>query len=168
MTDPVLGIIDSQADDRDLEFRFFKVFSRFEYALKRSGFVEEGKYCEASPAWNKYEDELKGRFATVQDEHFRNACAYFKKEPPKTQIVRQKSLDWQNTLLREGEFEEAYILRLVRAVRNNLFHGGKYPDPVGPIKDVARNDKLLEHAITILEQCLALSCKVNTFYTETS
>lgn len=170
MTDPVLGIIDSLADDRDLVFRFFAVFSRFEYALKRSSFVKKGRYGEALPDWGKYANELQGQFAVVQDERFKNACAYIKKEPPKTQIVSrsQRDLSWKDTLPCKDDFEERYILYLVRTVRNNLFHGGKYEYPVGPVEDVARNHHLLESALAVLKQCLALSSKVNTIYTETA
>src|SRR5438876_6901888 len=37
------------------------------------------------------------------------------------------------------------------------FHGGKYPHPLEPMDDVARNRRLLEAAITVLSQCLELS-----------
>jgi len=39
-------IIDALVVDRDLVFHFFALFSRFEYALKRCGFVRAGDRAE--------------------------------------------------------------------------------------------------------------------------
>lgn len=56
------------------------------------------------------------------------------------------------------------MLRLVRVVRNNLFHGGKYQS--GPFDEIARNENLLEAAITVLSHCLALSDPVREAFEE--
>jgi hypothetical protein len=53
-----------------------------------------------------------------------------------------------------GESEEAYVLRLLKTARNNLFHSGKYPD--GPIAEVARDRDILHTALTILDGCYEL------------
>jgi hypothetical protein len=52
---------------------------------------------------------------------------------------------------------EKWILRLVRTVRNNLFHGGKYPYPDEPINQPARDRKVLSASLTVMEECLRLS-----------
>jgi hypothetical protein len=39
-------------------------------------------------------------------------------------------------------------------VRNNLFHGGKYPD--GPEFEVARDRKIIRAALAILDGCYEL------------
>ena len=41
------------------------------------------------------------------------------------------------------------MLRLLKTARNNLFHGGKYPD--GPIEEVARDRDVLCAALAILD-----------------
>lgn len=53
------------------------------------------------------------------------------------------------------------VLDVVRVVRNNLLHGGKFPIPVGPIEDPSRNALLLRHCCTVLEKYLEIagSCR---------
>lgn len=45
-------------------------------------------------------------------------------------------------------------LLLLRTVRNNLFHGGKYPD--GPVDEIPRNKAILGAALAVLEGCFEL------------
>ena len=157
-------IIDALVADRDLVLRFFAVFSRFEYSLKRSGFLKTGE--KAEPNWDTYANGLLGYFAGVQDEAFRDALAFLVKEPPKTQVIKGSDLDWKATVRGDGECHERFVLRLISTIRNNLFHGGKYPRPLGPMDDVARNRRLLEVGITILMQCLELSAEVRHRFEE--
>ena len=152
------------AEDQDLVFKFFAVFSRFEYSLKRTSFLK--KSTRAEPDWDAYANTLCGQFVAVTDAQFRVSCAYLKDEPPKQQVVAENQLLWRETAQGSRESEEQYILRLVRTVRNNLFHGGKYPYPFGLIDDVARNRGLLEASIVVLEQCLALSPAVRAVFCE--
>jgi hypothetical protein len=152
-------LIDSLHLDRELVLEFFTFFSRFEYSLKRSGFRKKDK---AEPNWDCYANSLRGLFGQVKDQAFREAVAFLLKEPPKTQVISGDDLDWSDTLPGDGQHHERYVLRLVSTVRNNLFHGGKYP--VGPIDDVARNQNLLRAAITVLDQCLELSERVRAVF----
>jgi hypothetical protein len=163
MVEPI-KIIDALVLDRDLVLRFFAVFSRFEYSLKRSGFLKRGE--KAEPNWDTYANSLRGCFGGVQDQAFRDAVSFLMKEPPRTQVVRASDLDWKDTVQGKGEFHERFVLRLVSTVRNNLFHGGKYPAPLGPMDDVARNRRLLEAGITVLTQCLELNVSVRSTFEE--
>jgi hypothetical protein len=157
-------LIDSRVADRELVLQFFAYFSRFEYSLKRAGFLKSG--AKAEPNWDTYANTLRGRFADVHDSVFRDAVTFLLKEPPKTQTVSGKSLDWRDTVQKEGEQHERYVLRLVRTIRNNLFHGGKYP--LGPVHDVARDRDLLKAGIVVLGQCLELSERVRASFEEAS
>src|SRR4030095_10590367 len=103
---------------------------------------------------------------TVKAPLFKTACDYLTSDPPQKQIVSERSLWWKATVRGNSESIEAYILRLVRTVRNNLFHGGKYPSPFGSVSDVGRNRQLLESAITVLETCLATSPAVGSAFAE--
>jgi hypothetical protein len=150
--------------DPDVVLQFFAVFSRFEYSLKRSGFLKHGDRAEAN--WGMYANSLRGHFGRVQDEQFQGAVTFLLREPPKTQIVSGVDLGWRDTAIGDGEYHERYVLRLVGTVRNNLFHGGKYPIPVGPMDDVARNKRLLEASLTVLKQCLELSDTVRATFEE--
>ncbi len=161
-------IIKAIAGDGKLVFEFFAFFSRFEYSLKRSGFLRRGRNGRAEVDWDKYAKSLEGKFLGVENPEFQAAISSLTGKPPKTQIVTAgDKLDWSDTLQRSGEHDESYILRLVRTVRNNLFHGGKYPHPVGPIDEVARNPRLLEAGIVVLRGCLALSESVRSIFEET-
>jgi len=148
-------VISALAPDADIVFQFFAFFSRFEYSLKRSGFLKPGERAEVN--WDAYANTLRGRFAEMENHTFREAIDFLRRESPKTQVVDQGELSWRDTVQGTGECHERYILRLVQTVRNNLFHGGKYPLPLGPVTDVARNRHLLQASIAVLSECLKLS-----------
>jgi hypothetical protein len=148
-------IVNRIAGGRDLVLEHFAVFSRFEYALKRSGMFRRSARGVAEADWDSYANELRGRFRTVRKRAFRDAVAFLLAEPPRKQTVnRHGELAWIDSRRGSGESDEQFILRLVRTVRNNLFHGGKYPN--GPEREIARNQALLEATIVILNECLEL------------
>ncbi|MCZ2340765.1 MAG: hypothetical protein LC104_03090 [Bacteroidales bacterium] len=159
--DSIVGLV----TDRDLVFTIFAVYSRFEYALKRTNFLKARD--KAEPDWDKYSNSIRGQLLVVDNAEFRQAVRYLFAEPPKTQVIAADGqLKWQPTTRGQGETDERYLLRLVGTVRNNLFHGGKYPDPFGPVPDVGRNQQLLESSITVLETCLVISPAVGSAFAE--
>jgi hypothetical protein len=157
-------VILALVEDKDLIFRFFAVFSRFECALKRGGFLKKQERAEAD--WDSYVNQLRGQFATVKAPVFKTACDYLTSKPPDKQIVSGNSLGWKATVRGNNESIESYVIRLVRTVRNNLFHGGKYPYPVGPLSDAGRDRRLIESALAVLEECLRLSPDVRYAFEE--
>ena len=165
MTEPE-DIVEALGIDRVLVLRFLGVFSRFEYSLKRSGFVKGHDPVE--PDWDTYANGLRSKFQSVDDPGFSDAVKILVDAPPRKQILSGSSLDWKSTIVGAGEQHESYVLRLVRIVRNNLFHGGKYPVPVGPLEDVGRNSLLLEASLTVLKQCLRLSPELRAVFEETA
>ncbi|MDD5759088.1 MAG: hypothetical protein PHI06_08390 [Desulfobulbaceae bacterium] len=160
------NIIYALSIDHGLVLEFFAFFSRFEYSLKRSRFLKPRRKAEAD--WDKYANSIKGQFKKIENPAFQDAIDFLKRNPPKTQIIEENELGWHDTLQGSGEHHERYILRLIATIRNNLFHGGKFPLPVGPIEDTARNQRLLQSGITILKQCLALSGSVGSIFEETA
>jgi hypothetical protein len=160
----VLGKIVGQVCDRDLVFAFFATFSRFEYALKRTRFLKQKE--KAEPDWDKFSNHIRDQLHGMDRTKYQKARAYLLNNPPKTQVIVHDRLEWQATLQGHGESEERYLLRLVATVRNNLFHGGKYPVPLGPVPDVVRNRELLTSALTVLECCLELSPAVRSAFGE--
>jgi hypothetical protein len=157
-------IITALAVDRERVLDFFAYFSRFEYSLKRSGFLKSG--AKAEPNWDKFANSIRGQFAKIQDAAFLEAVTFLRAEPPKTQIVFGNVLGWADTTRGSGEHEENYTLRLVKTVRNNLFHGGKYPYPSGPVPDVGRNRRLLDAAVVVLSHCLELNSALRSAFEE--
>lgn len=158
-------VIDVLSVNHKLVFWFFAFFSRFEYALKRTCFLKSGAKSKAQPNWDTFADSLCGKFESVQNKAFQEAMVFLCQKPPRQQVVSGCDLEWCETEQGDGESLEKYVLRLVRTVRNNLFHGGKYPS--GPMYDMARDGKLLKESIVVLRQCLELSDSVRKAFEET-
>src|SRR6266496_5519848 len=129
----------AKSDDRARAITFFLFFARFEYALKRAGFVRDPEQPKAD--WDEYarrQSDLLDKNTEVQ---FRDAVAYLKKSPPKKQVISQHGeLGWSDDRF-SGPLDLSRVFILVRRVRNNLFHGEKFPiDPEG---EFSRDRKLL-------------------------
>jgi hypothetical protein len=142
--------------DRDLVFQFFWRFSVFECALKREGFLRPARPSRdaAEPDWDGFARAIAGRFQEVRVSGFQEAAAALAADPPQRQVVRENRLAWAKVEQGPGESYEAFMLRILKTARNNLFHGGKYPD--GPIDEIARNRAILRGALTILDGCYEL------------
>jgi hypothetical protein len=70
--------------------------------------------------------------------------------PPKKQVVKDGGLEWEKNTPTASEIKS--LLIYVCRIRNNLFHGGKFPE--GPVYDVARDRDLLREGISILQSLL--------------
>jgi hypothetical protein len=55
---------------------------------------------------------------------------------------------------------------MLRRVRNNLVHGRKFPETVGPVTDPARDAVLLERSLVILNSLLNLDAHVRNYFIE--
>lgn len=153
-------------DDSELVLQFFVYFSRFEYALKRARYVRGDRYNNAWPDWDRFASEHGDvLLEDTTDREFMEARAFLLREPPRRQIVRCGGLQWRENAQRPGESDAIYLLRLVRDVRNNLFHGGKYPNEEVSGRRL-RNSALLQACLTILETCLSLDADVKHFFEE--
>ena len=161
-----LNVVRCMINDREVVLDFFATFSRVEYSLKRSGFLRRGREDRAEPDWPSYAETLSGRLTSVESSEFHQARAWLTNHPPKMQVIRSGGLGWDSLPRRKSDTGERYLLRLVQTVRNNLFHGGKYPYPDGPVLDVARDRQLLEYSITVLDTCLDLSPRVRAAFEE--
>jgi hypothetical protein len=154
---------------RDAKWRFFITFSRFEYALKGAGFRHDipprrgGKGPPGvGPDWNGFarRKENEAAFARDGSEALQAARAYFEKEPPRRQIVRDGKLDWHDEVTSDAPNDLDWLLCMVRQVRNNVFHGAKFSTRQNRI----RNDDLIRHAQAILEAVLEYDPKVREYF----
>jgi len=143
--------------DEKIVARFFIFFSRFEYALKRAGYVR-GDNGRVWVDWDRFSSKLKDTFEPGKTSELQEAVRYLQDHPPKKQIVKAGQLDWRECERSESEPLVQWLLRLVRRVRNNLFHGGKFPE--FPVQDPSRNTKLLESCLIVLNACLELRPEV--------
>lgn len=140
--------------DGNLVLDFTWKFSVFECALKREGFLRRRRDNGAEPDWYRFGREMRGRFAQVSNPGFAEAVGKLQLLAPRRQVVCDGRLGWDAIVQRDDESEEMYVLRLPKAARNNLFHGGKYPD--GPVEEVARDRDILRAALVILDGCYEL------------
>ncbi len=133
----------------------FAVFSRFECALKRSGnHYGDG---DAQANWDKFTIALGNQF-------FEEVCpsgnaTLLIDKPPKKQVVVGGILDWQEAA-KATNVQELFVS--VRRVRNNLFHGGKYPS--GPVKDASRDEQLLAESLFVLDLALQRAPDVMSYF----
>jgi hypothetical protein len=149
----------AQSEDRMLAIQFFLFFSRFEYALKRLPKISD-KGSGVQPDWDGYAKEKftgngegVNRWQRIQRRaDFLEAAEYLINEPPKKQVLKDGVLRWKERTKQELKLSMPELLVLVRAVRNNLVHGGKFKD--GPIEETSRDEKLLRHSLIILSVCL--------------
>lgn len=159
---PVPEAIRRLADstDRQLAWQFFVFFSRFEYALKRTGrYLKLGK-TNAEADWEKFARIHASEFDAVIDERLEVAVNYFKAEPPRKQLNDAGRMSWSEP----GWYDERDpLLKWLLAVvvcrlRNNLFHGGKFP--LVAVSEPSRDSDLIAYAITILDAALKLDKSV--------
>jgi hypothetical protein len=158
-----LHLFRSTGADDDLVLEFFANFSRFEYALKRAGFVKSDRHLNAMPDWDRFARKVAGGLGEVADEDFKTAKSYLLQNPPRKQVLKDKRVQWETNRKRDNEPEGQYLLRLVRDVRNNLFHGGKYDHESVDDRSL-RNSDLLNASLNILDQCLQLDNTLAFFF----
>lgn len=144
------AIIELLNVQKELALGFLGVFSRFEYALKRAGYVKDNR-THVSPDWVTFGNELAALDPTALVS-ISASCPYLLANPPKRQVLRLGALDWE--ALPKGKSQIEDILGLVRTVRNNLFHGGKFP--TGPVAEPLRDKQLITDCLTVLQSLLQL------------
>lgn len=149
---PSQDLLNTDHELAGLVFDFLLDFGRFEYALKAAGFAVS-RNGRANPDWPRFETMARGFLGSLDGDE-NEAVAYLLAEPPKTQVYRNGQLGWVETTQKADEERDAFLLRLVRTVRNNLFHGGKYP------LGVTRDRLLLGHARTVLWASLRVDSDV--------
>lgn len=160
--DVVLRI--AQSPDRRLAWEFFVTFSRFEYALKRSGFLKK-KYPHASPDWDEFARQSDLALGQRSDPGLAEAVAYYDKHPPRKQLQNEGALGWSEPIARRSnELDLEFLCRKICTVRNNLFHGGKFPKL--PIADPSRDQDLLRSGKDILFALVDLNKSVQRHFFE--
>lgn len=156
----------------ELLFEFFLGFSRFEYALKASGFFKPPRPRrnhptlphEAESDWARFALLIRDTFQPDRTEILKRACDYILHSPPMKQVIIGNGVAWETPLRPTHESEPEFLLRMVRCVRNNLFHGGKYSVEVH--ESTQRTEMLLKSSLIILEECLPLAPDVRREFDE--
>lgn len=150
--------------DRRLAWHFFVFFSRMEYALKRTPRYLKNS-PNAEPNWDRFGSDHDDQFRQVPSPRLELAVEYFEASPPRKQIQVEGRMGWSEPRRREAnERQLTWLLLAIRTVRNNLFHGGKFP--LIPMPDPSRDRDLLIHSLTILDAMLQLDVNVRTMFFE--
>ena len=136
--------------------KFFKTFSRFEFALKECHFLLGGT-TKAFADWPAFGTALTGAF--FKEVHSSGRAHLLLTKPPKTQLTRDGTLDFEKAPPPKNTQQ---LLEAVCRVRNNLFHGGKHGDPDANSCDPFRNERLITEAQWILEFALEHNEDVRT------
>lgn len=140
-----------------LAIELFRTFARFEYALKAAGFYQRPSAGDdaAQPDWKAFAATVRDALNKPTNAELAEAIEYIVDYPPQKQIIRGQTLDWRPALPTTPPGDRAdLVLVLVRRVRNNLFHGGKFS---AQWFDPTRSEQLLRHSLTILRGCLDAS-----------
>jgi len=155
--------------DRDLLLNFFLTFSCFEFALKSSGLYKQpGRNDDpnigyrAEPDWDNFARRLSGRFQIASSPQLAEACEYLLLNPPWREVVANGALMWDAAAESNALSDVEKLIRYIRRVRNNLFHGGKFSTL--PVSDHRRNAELMEYSLIVLAECLRLSDAVRAEY----
>lgn len=147
--------------NRDLLFRFFIFFARFEYALKECGYTPrlDGR---AEAGWTKFAEYLDNSsvFNRTRTKELSEAVDYLIMYPPRKQCIRGGTLSSESTTPDSSEIK--WLLLLICRVRNNLFHGGKFRNVTAASHH--RDFALIEHSLVVLEECLELQSNVKSHF----
>lgn len=127
------------------KMKLFVAYSRFEFSLKESDFLcgKEGDIPHAN--WQKFakEEEISNILETLRGD---DDVASLIRDPPQTQIVAGGHLGWHQKI-KTPINSTAELLKCVKIVRDNLFHGGKSGEN-------PRDDTLCRAATKTIETCL--------------
>ena len=155
--------------EKDQLLEFFSTFSCFEFALKNSGWYRPPRNNEdpntgyrAEPDWDRFARSLNGTFRFDTSTHLAEACDYLLMNPPWREVVANGSLMWDAAAESNTLSDVEKLLRYVRRVRNNLFHGGTFSTL--PVLDRRRKAELLQFSLVVLKECLRLSPSVRAEY----
>jgi hypothetical protein len=107
---------------KEYAFDFFYWFSRFEFALKENRFLKRNGAGEnAEPGWDAFVERYAETF-----EHTVETNKLIELNPKRQKIGEHSDLQWREVGLADCNSELCRVVRLLKTIRNNLFHGGKH------------------------------------------
>ncbi len=148
--------------------RFIIDFSRFEYALKRAGYVQpRGSSIDAQVDWPKFDRRNANAFRheveEASNDRLAKAVHFLTSDPPMKLVVLEdggiKKLYWKMAVPQGSILDK--LLVFVRRVRNNLFHGEKPETLLGGSK---RGLQLIESSLEIISVCISLDATVKRYF----
>lgn len=151
-------------EGRVLINEFFITFSRFEFALKASGFAT-GDEERVLANWETFAAGIRQDFDnSKKSKSVLDAIDYMTQHPPRIQNYLNGILGWRDRVFEPNQPVINKLCLSIKDIRNNLFHGGKFNGNYQ--EDVSRNYILLKSAIEILNHWLQLNQIVKQNYLE--
>lgn len=149
-------ILDLLNVPRELTLEFLATFARFEFALKKAGYAQ-GDDTKVMPDWDSFGCDVAKIDPTLLAPVL-DVCQYLQQRPPKKQVLRNGALFWVD---RQGTSGSVIgdVLLSVRTVRNNVCHGGKFPD--GFVAEPLRDEALIRDCVAVLDGLLDLPLPKN-------
>jgi len=142
-----------------LAFDFFFWFSRFEFALKENVYLKSHNVgANADPGWEDFTNRWEGEYTASAD-----ALALLAAKPEQQIVAANDELSWRAIDLTDCKSELAKVVRLLKTVRNNLFHGGKHGG--AGWDDPKRTEVLLLSGKAVLDE-LAQLASLEADYTQ--
>lgn len=136
---------------KDLAFDFFYWFSRFEFSLKENKLLKRyGVGDNAEPGWDKFVEKYKRTFRQTDESRM-----LLELNPKRQKVGENSDLEWKNVGLDDCDSHLCKVVRLLKTIRNNLFHGGKHG--AEGWDDPERTKELLEVGKAILDQLVKLA-----------
>lgn len=134
----------------EFAFDFFFWFSRFEFALKESGFLKSHKVGNAAePGWDEFTRKHQAQYALSAF-----ATRLLELSPQQQVVGLGDKLEWAQYNFPANATDLQRVVRLLQIVRNNLFHGGKHGEPFWD--NPPRTELLLVLCKTILDEIARL------------
>lgn len=163
-SDQFLNIVDGTItpQGKEIIFKFFITFSRFECALKNTPTFRLVNNNSVRPNWDRFINSISDNFNKDRTRELLDAFDYLIANPPKRQQIINGQISWQIITLPP---HTSMCIRLgiyIRTVRNNLFHGGKFVGSYEP--DISRNYILINNCIIILDEWLSLNVDVKNHF----
>jgi hypothetical protein len=127
--------------------KFFRTFSRMEFALKTCGCLPQTGNASADwSAFAKRLDKAQNFFTEIRNSGKADTLLT---EPARKQVSQSGILSFERGVQPRNTQQ---LLEGICRVRNNLFHGGKYGDP--DYSNRVRNERLVAEAQWVLEKAL--------------
>ena len=129
-----------------LAFSFFKLFARYEFALKERGYFQADRSGNILVDWDRFANEVVGKNFKAELGVLALSAEYILDQPPKKQVADGGKIIWADVPATEKSVQ--ILFGHICRMRNNLFHGAKFN---GTWFDPERSKALLTHALAVLE-----------------
>jgi hypothetical protein len=134
-------------EKHEVIYTFIKSFIGFEVKLKRLNYFKKSvKRKNVEVDWDSFEKDYREVILVIannSDKHTK----YLLTNPPKKMCVKDNLITFDRTVTDDAAKE---LMISLRAIRNNLFHGGKFDGE--ELSGSERNMTLLKSAIFVLRK----------------